>query len=93
MNINLSPAEVNAIADQISASVLARVTAAMQQAAKTSPALGQLTVKEVADQLQVSEKTIHKYLNEGKLRGSNLGTCERPTWRISQLAIQNFLDS
>lgn len=93
MNITLTPSEVNTIAEQISASVLARVNAVLQQELKsTRPSLVRLTVKEVAEQLKLSEKTIHKYLSAGRLRGSNLGTFDKPIWRISQQDVENFLN-
>ena len=94
MNITLTPAEVTTIADQISTCVLTRINAALQQASKTQrPSLIQLTVKEVAEQLKFSEKTIHKYLSTGRLRGCNLGTLDKPIWRVSQQNVDDFLKS
>ena len=49
-----------------------------------------LTVKGVAEQLNFSEKTIQKYIANGRLRASNLGTCEKPVWRISQQAVEDL---
>lgn len=93
MNVALTQNEINAIAEQIATSVLARLDAAARQASKTTSPTGLLTVKDVADQLQLSEKTIHKYLADARLRGSNIGTSEKPLWRITQQAIQVFLES
>lgn len=92
MNFGLSPNELTILADQLVAQILPRVNAAIQQASKGSQhSLTQLTVEDVAAQLKLSEKTIHKYLKERRLGGSNLGTFEKPVWRISQQAVQEFL--
>ena len=92
MNISLSPNEINTIAEQIIARILPQVDAAMQRASKSSrPSLVQLTIEDVAGQLQLSTKTIQKYIKENRLRASNLGTHEKPVWRMSQEEVVRFL--
>jgi len=44
------------------------------------------TLKETAEILRVSERTIMRYLKSGKLKASNLGQ-----WRIKENAIDEFL--
>lgn len=46
-----------------------------------------LTPAEVAGMLQVHEKTVRRWLNEGTLRGSLLGR----VWRVSPVAIDEFM--
>ncbi len=41
-----------------------------------------LLVKEVMDMLYVSKPTIYKMIREGKIRAINLGTVNRPQYRI-----------
>ncbi|KAA9338431.1 helix-turn-helix domain-containing protein [Hymenobacter busanensis] len=92
MNIGFTPNEINALAEQLCPAILHRLDAAVKQHLKSStPSLVRLTVKEVADQLKLSEKTILKYLAEGRLSGNNLGTITKPVWRISQKAVDDFL--
>ncbi len=58
MNVALTTNEISALAEQLVAHILPRVNAAIQQASKVSrPSLAVLTVKDVAEQLQFSEKT------------------------------------
>ncbi len=45
-----------------------------------------LTLKEAAQILRVSERTIMRYLKSGKLKGSKLGQ-----WRIKESDLENFL--
>lgn len=91
MNIPLTPNELKTIAEHLCVLMVPRFDALVQQTSKAShPSLVVLTVKDVAEQLQFSEKTIHKYIGVGRLRASNLGTPEKPVWRMSQQAVQEF---
>ena len=45
-----------------------------------------LTLKETAQMLRVSERTIMRYLKSGKLKASNLGQ-----WRIKESELEGFL--
>lgn len=47
-----------------------------------------LTVQETAKKLQVSERTIMRYIKSGKLRASKLGQ-----WRIQESDLQSFFNS
>ncbi len=46
-----------------------------------------LTLKETAQVLRVSERTIMRYLKSGKLKASKVGQ-----WRISQKDLEEFLN-
>lgn len=47
-----------------------------------------LTVKEVASLLRVSNRTVYRWLTEGRLKGRKI----RGGWRISTADLENFLD-
>ena len=44
------------------------------------------TIKEVADYLRVSERSVLRYIEAGKLNASKVGW-----WRIKQSSLENFL--
>lgn len=46
------------------------------------------TLKEVAEVLKVTERTLLTYLKEGKLKGTKIGG----KWIISQENMQNFIN-
>ena len=48
-----------------------------------------LTVKEVADQLRVDEKTVRRWIQKGELIALNVGGI-RPDYRISFANLQDF---
>ena len=48
-----------------------------------------LTVKEVADQLRVDEKTVRRWIQKGELIALNVGGI-RPDYRISHQSLQDF---
>lgn len=48
-----------------------------------------LTVKEVADQLRVDEKTVRRWIQKGELIALNVGGI-RPDYRISYANLQVF---
>jgi excisionase family DNA binding protein len=45
------------------------------------------TVKELSSKLKVSELTIRRYLESGKITGFKVGK----VWRVSQLSIDKFI--
>ena len=45
-----------------------------------------LTIKEVAEILRVSERSVNRYIEAGRLRASRIGQ-----WRIKQSDIDEFL--
>ncbi len=47
------------------------------------------TVKEVADQLRVDEKTVRRWIQKGELIAINVGGV-RPDYRISYANLQDF---
>lgn len=47
-----------------------------------------MTPAQVAERLQVTERTIYKYLSEGSLDAVKLGR----VWRITEEQLQEFLD-
>ena len=96
MEMTLSPKELGVLAEQMLAVLIPRVDEALKQTlAKTSrnTSSTQLTVKEVAEQLKLSEKTILKYLECGKLKAANMNHVDKPSWRIKQQNVDDFLDS
>ncbi|PIX88670.1 MAG: excisionase [Candidatus Nealsonbacteria bacterium CG_4_10_14_3_um_filter_36_16] len=46
-----------------------------------------LTIKEVAKILRVSERSVNRYIESGKLKASKIGQ-----WRISQKDLEDFLN-
>ena len=48
-----------------------------------------LTVKQVAERLQVHANTVRRWLEERQLRGVRLGT--RAGWRVRESELQRFL--
>lgn len=46
-----------------------------------------LSVKEVAEALRVSERSIFRYIHDGKLKASKVGY-----WRISEEDLRQFLE-
>jgi excisionase family DNA binding protein len=53
--------------------------------------MGMLTVREVAERLRASEKTVRRWLKEGKLRGVRPGGT-RLGWRIPEEEVARLLD-
>jgi excisionase family DNA binding protein len=50
-----------------------------------------LTVPEVADQLQVTEETVRRWLRDGKLEGVLLS--RRAGWRVKPESVDRMLDA
>ena len=46
-----------------------------------------LTIKEVAEILRVSERSVNRYIESGKLKASKIGQ-----WRISKKDLEEFLN-
>ncbi len=46
-----------------------------------------LTIKEVADYLRVSERSVLRYIEAGRLHASKVGW-----WRVKQSDLENFLN-
>jgi len=46
-----------------------------------------LTIKEVAKYLRVSERSVNRYIESGRLRASRIGQ-----WRIKESDLERFLD-
>jgi len=46
-----------------------------------------LTIKEVAKILRVSERSVNRYIESGRLRASKIGQ-----WRIKESDLERFLD-
>ena len=46
-----------------------------------------LTIKEVAEILRVSERSVNRYIESGKLKASKIGQ-----WRIKQSELDKLLD-
>ena len=52
-----------------------------------------LTVKQVAERLQVSQGTIYAAINEGKLKAYRFGNRGRGTLRVTEAALQDYLQA
>ena len=52
-----------------------------------------MTVKQVAEYLQVHEKTVGLWLRDKSLKGIRLGSGRNGEWRIARLDLQAFLDA
>jgi excisionase family DNA binding protein len=50
-----------------------------------------LTVAQVAEQLQVSEVTVRRWLREGALHGRQLGG--RAGWRVAEAELERFMQA
>jgi excisionase family DNA binding protein len=50
-----------------------------------------LTVEEVAERLRVSPRTVRGWLQDGRLKGRNLGG--RAGWRIREKDVDAFMES
>jgi len=46
------------------------------------------TLKDLAKMLKVSERTMHSYIKDGKLKGQKIGG----RWQISERNYQNFIN-
>jgi excisionase family DNA binding protein len=49
-----------------------------------------LTAEQVAERLQVSVRVVYERIGDGSLRALNVGTLQRPIWRISEEALERF---
>jgi excisionase family DNA binding protein len=57
------------------------------------PSLPLMTAAEVATHLACSTDQIHALINRGRLTAVNIGSANRPCYRISPDALELFLDS
>ncbi|MDD3434881.1 MAG: helix-turn-helix domain-containing protein [Patescibacteria group bacterium] len=46
------------------------------------------TIEEIAEILRVSTRSVNRYIDSGKLKGSKIGS-----WRIKESDLNNFLES
>lgn len=52
-----------------------------------------LTIPQVAERLQLNEQHIRKLIRRGELRASNIGGAHRPSYRIEETAVEEFLQA
>lgn len=50
---------------------------------------GLLTLRQVAEWLQVSDRTVHRLIADGKLRGVKVGR----QWRFEESEVESYLNS
>jgi excisionase family DNA binding protein len=50
---------------------------------------GLLTLRQVAEWLQVSDRTVHRLINDGKLHGIKVGR----QWRFEESEVEAYLNS
>lgn len=48
-----------------------------------------LTPEQTAKYLQVAKRTVYKWLQEGKIQGTKLGSL----WRVPETALEKFIDA
>lgn len=53
----------------------------------------QLTTGQVAERLQLNEEHVRKLIRRGQLKASNVGGKRRPSYRIDESAVEEFLRS
>lgn len=51
-----------------------------------------LTIKEVADKLNVSKMTIYRVIKAGDLKAIDIGTGARRVYRVSQKELNKFIE-
>jgi excisionase family DNA binding protein len=51
----------------------------------------QMTTDQVAEVLQLPAKAVRKFINCGDLTATNVGTLRRPTYRVDESAVKEFL--
>jgi excisionase family DNA binding protein len=51
----------------------------------------QLTVPEVGERLRMNEQSVRKLIRRGELRASNVGGRNRPSYRVDESAVEDFL--
>ena len=91
MSITLNPCDLQAIIDQIVAALAPTFQKRVEATAKASgEALYCLTVEGVAKRLERDVKTVLKYIREGKMRAANIGTREKPQYRVSEADFAEF---
>jgi excisionase family DNA binding protein len=50
-----------------------------------------LTVEQVANEMQVSEKTVYTWIKAGRLKATNIGTKRKANYRIRRADLDEFL--
>jgi excisionase family DNA binding protein len=50
-----------------------------------------LTVEQVANEVQVSEKTVYNWIRAGRLKATNIGTKRKANYRIRREDLNDFL--
>lgn len=51
-----------------------------------------LTPQEVAERLRVNLRTVYGWIESGELRALNVGNDRRPTWRIDEDRLAEFIE-
>ncbi|GAB3649807.1 hypothetical protein GCM10027594_25110 [Hymenobacter agri] len=51
------------------------------------------TVKEAAKRLQLCEKTVLSKIDAGRLTAANIGTFDKPQWRVSKADLMAFYNA
>ena len=91
MNITLTTNDLQVIVDQIIAALSPTFQKRVEATAKASgEVLHCLTVEKVAARLDRDVKTVLKYIREDKMRAANIGTRDRPQWRVSEADFAEF---
>lgn len=52
-----------------------------------------LTIPQVAERLQLNEQHVRRLIRRGELKASNIGGDRRPSYRVEETAVEEFLEA
>ncbi|RPD50157.1 DNA-binding protein [Hymenobacter sediminis] len=91
MTLNLNPQELQTLAELLYNGLLPVFEKRAQEQAKiVKRELHCLTVADVAQRLKWSEKTVLSRIEAGALKAANIGSWERPAYRVSEADLTDF---
>lgn len=91
MTLNLNPQELQTLLQPLIDALLpAMEKRAQEQAKAVRRELHCLTVADAAKRLKWSEKTVLNRIESGALRVANLGSLDKPHYRISETDLADF---
>lgn len=91
--IGLPPEFIHQFATAVLAGIRNEIKAAAEAATPAKEAEYLLSVKEAAKRLKLCEKTVLARIETGKLNAANVGTWERPQYRISKADLSAFYNA
>lgn len=88
--IILSPSFYDELANRLADLMEKRLIKLCKAAVVANEAEALLTVKECAQRLKLSEKTVLNRIGAKLLLATNYGSDKRPRWRVTTAALQSF---